>query len=107
MTVYLLTVLALYFFDLVVFVRESLDIKNFFKTSHIYNTLKNLLAILKDLFQYPILRLSILEKGPYYAGIRVCFSLTQHLRKVNKYSIFKTLLMEIGLKMSLYRSGMI
>lgn len=78
----ILTVVALYIYEILIFVFKNKEIFEITNVSHNYAT--RTLNI-----NYPVHRLRLTEKSPYYMGIRLYNSLPQNLKLIKNIKKFK------------------
>jgi hypothetical protein len=73
----LLTVPALYFLEVAVWAHKNKEKLNSHRTNHRYETRHR-----NTMLSYPVHRLTQLERGPFYAGLRVFNSLSLDLKQI-------------------------
>lgn len=82
---------SIYIYELLVFVHQNRNLFDQYKSQHPYNT-RNL-----HLYNYPIHNLTLLERSPYYMGIRLYNKIPIHFKSFSKSKFkqsIKDLLME-------------
>lgn len=79
----ILTLPCLYILEILIFVHNNLAIFENYKPKHYYNT-RN-----KNVFNYPVHKLKILERSPLYMGIRLYNKLPEHWKSFGKTKFLK------------------